>query len=161
MTDYDTNFKMNPPLRTQRDIEALKQGIADGVVTALATDHAPHLLSGKELEFLAAPFGIVGMECALGLYIKALIEPGVVDWPGLIRLMTVGPAGIIQVDKGTLGQGKQADITIFDPNATYTVDAESFVSKGRNCPYQGWELKGVIETTIVGGEIRYARKTTH
>lgn len=157
IVEYDTNFKMNPPLRTQKDIEVIKQGIADGVVDALATDHAPHLLSEKELEFLAAPFGIVGLECALGLYIKALIEPKVVDWSGLIRMMTAGPAGIIKIDKGTLGQGKQADITIFDPEAEYVVDANRFVSKGRNCPYQGWTLKGVVETTIVGGEVRYSR----
>jgi dihydroorotase len=155
--DYDTNFKMNPPLRSQRDIDALRQGIADGMVDALATDHAPHLLSEKELEFLSAPFGIVGLECALGLYIKALLEPRVVDWPGLIRMMTAGPAGIIKVDKGTLGQGKQADVAIFDPLAEFTVDPNRFVSKGRNCPYRDWSLKGVVETTIVGGEIRYQR----
>jgi dihydroorotase len=156
--DYDTNYKMNPPLRAQRDIDALLQGIADGMVDALATDHAPHLLSEKELEFLAAPFGIVSLECALGLYIKALIEPRVVGWSELIRMMTVGPARIINVDKGTLGKGKQADVTIFDPQAGYTVHPERFVSKGRNCPYRGWPLKGVVETTIVGGEIRYQRE---
>lgn len=158
--DYDTNFKMNPPLRAQRDIEVLLQGIADGMVDALATDHAPQLLSEKELEFLTAPFGVVGLECALGLYIKALIEPRVVDWAGLIRMMTVGPAGIINVDKGTLGKGKQADVTIFDPHAEYTVNPNRFVSKGRNCPYRDWPLKGVVETTIVGGEIRYQRESS-
>ncbi len=106
--EYDTNYKVNPPLRTDKDIEALKQAIADGLVDALATDHAPHLQSEKELEFLTAPFGIASLECALGLYVKALIEPGVVDWPGLIRLMAEKPAKIIGVDKGTLGIGKQA-----------------------------------------------------
>ncbi|MFC1762252.1 dihydroorotase [Planctomycetota bacterium] len=154
---YDTNYKMNPPLRSQRDIEVLKQAIADGVVDALATDHAPHLQSEKELEFLSAPFGIASLECALGLYIKALVEPGVIDFAGLIRLMTMGPANIIKIDKGTLGKGQQADITILDPQAAYTVDIDTFLSKSRNCPYQGWRLKGVVEKTIVGGEIRYDR----
>ncbi len=157
--DYDTNYKVNPPLRRNEDIAALKQAIADGVVTALATDHAPHLQSEKELEFLAAPFGIASLECALSLFIKALIEPKVVDWSGLIRLMTIGPAQIIGIDKtkGSLDIGKQADITIFDPTAEYTMDVHSLVSKSRNCPYHGWKLKGVVEYTIVGGEVRYER----
>ncbi|HUU16899.1 MAG TPA: dihydroorotase [Sedimentisphaerales bacterium] len=153
--EYDTNYKVNPPLRTEKDIEALKQAIADGLVDALATDHAPHLQSEKELEFLAAPFGIASLECALGLYVKALIEPGVLDWPGLISLMTEKPAKIIGVDKGTLGIGKQADVTIIDPNAEYEIDVNTFRSKSRNCPYHGWKVKGKVEKTIVGGEIRF------
>jgi dihydroorotase len=153
--DYDTNYKVNPPLRTDKDIEALKAAIAERLVDALVTDHAPHLQSEKELEFLAAPFGIASLECALGLYVKALIEPGVVDWPGLIRLMTERPAKIIGVDKGTLGIGRQGDVTIIDPNAEYAVDVTKFRSKSRNCPYNGWTLKGKVEKTIVGGEIRF------
>ena len=153
--EYDTNYKVNPPLRTEKDIEALKQAIADGLVDALATDHAPHLQSEKELEFLAAPFGIASLECALGLYVKALIEPGVLDWPGLISLMTEKPARIIGVDKGTLGIGKQADVTIIDPDAEYEIDVNRFRSKSRNCPYHGWKVKGKVEKTIVGGEIRF------
>ncbi len=119
------------------------------------TDHAPHLQSEKELEFLTAPFGIVSLECALGLYVKALIEPGILDWSGLINLMTEKPAKIIGIDKGTLGIGKQADITIIDPDMHYIIDADTFVSKSRNCPYNGWTVKGKIEKTIVQGEIRY------
>ena len=153
--EYDTNYKVNPPLRTVKDIEALKQAIADGLVDALATDHAPHLQSEKELEFLAAPFGIASLECALGLYVKALIEPGVLGWPGLISLMTEKPAKIIGVDKGTLGIGRQADVTIIDPNAEYEIDVNTFRSKSRNCPYNGWKVKGKVEKTIVGGEIRF------
>ncbi|RKY24593.1 MAG: dihydroorotase [Planctomycetota bacterium] len=153
--EYDTNYKVNPPLRTERDIEALKEAIAEGLVGALATDHAPHLQSEKELEFLAAPFGIASLECALGLYVKALLEPGVLDWPGLIRLMTEKPANIIGVDKGTLGKGKQADVTIIDPDAEYEIDVNKFRSKSRNCPYHGWTVKGKVEKTIVGGEIRF------
>jgi dihydroorotase len=153
--EYDTNYKVNPPLRTKKDCEALKQAIADGLVDALITDHAPHLQSEKELEFLTAPFGIVSLECALGLYVKALIEPGILDWPALIRLMTEKPAKVIGIDKGTLSAGRQADITIIDPEARYVVDANTFLSKSRNCPYDGWTVKGKVETTIVGGEIRF------
>ncbi|MFA5422666.1 MAG: dihydroorotase [Phycisphaerae bacterium] len=153
--DYDTNFKVNPPLRTAKDIEALKQAIREGLVDALASDHAPHLQSEKELEFLAAPFGIASLECSLGLYVKALIEPKIIDWPALIRLLTVSPARIIGVDKGTLTPGKQADVAIIDPDFEYIVDTAAFRSKSRNCPYQGWSLKGKAVVTIVGGEIRY------
>ena len=156
--DYDTNFKVNPPLRTNEDIEALKQAIADGLVDALATDHAPHLQSAKDLEFLAAPFGIDSIECALPLYVKALIESKVIGWPEMIAMMTCQPAGIIGIDKGTLGVGKQGDVTIIDPNAKWTVDTAKFNSKSRNCPYQGWEVKTKVSYTIVGGEIRYQNK---
>ena len=153
--EYDTNYKVNPPLRSAKDVEALKQAIADGLIDALATDHAPHLQSEREIEFLTAPFGIASLECALALYVKALIEPGILDWPGLIRLMTEKPAKIIGVDKGALGKGKQADVTIIDPNAEYKIDVNTFHSKSRNCPYHGWKVKGKVEKTIVGGEIRF------
>lgn len=153
--EYDTNYKVNPPLRSTKDIEALRQAVGEGLIDALATDHAPHLQSEKELEFLTAPFGIVSLECALGLYVKALIESGILDWPDLIRLMTEKPARIINIDKGTLGVGKQADITIIDPDAEYKIDVNTFYSKSRNCPYNGWLVKGKVEKTIVGGEIRF------
>jgi dihydroorotase len=153
--EYDTNYKVNPPLRGKRDVEALKQAVAEGLVDALATDHAPHLQSEKELEFLAAPFGIASLECALGLYAKALIEPGILDWPGLIKMMTMSPAKIIGIDKGTLNKGKQGDVTIIDPDAEWTIDTNKFVSKSRNCPYHGWKVKGKVEKTIVQGEVRY------
>jgi len=153
--EYDTNYKVNPPLRHSRDVEALKEAIAEGLVDALVTDHGPHLQSEKELEFLAAPFGIASLECALGLYVKALVEPGIVDWPGLIRLMTEGPAKIIGIDKGTLSRDKQADVTIIDPDAEYKIDVGEFRSKSRNCPYHGWTVRGKVEKTIVGGEIRF------
>ncbi len=153
--EYDPNYKVNPPLRTAKDIEALKEAIKEGLIDALVTDHAPHLQSEKELEFLAAPFGIASMECALGLYVKALIEPGVVGWSGLISMMTEKPARIIGVDKGTLGKGKQGDVTIIDPNAEYEIDVNKFRSKSRNCPYHGWAVKGKVEKTIVGGEVRF------
>ncbi|MHC4431074.1 MAG: dihydroorotase [Planctomycetota bacterium] len=154
-SEYDTNFKVNPPLRAQEDVDALRQAVGDGLVDALASDHAPHLQSEKELEFLAAPFGIASLECALGLYVQALIEPGILDWPALIHLMTEKPAKVIGIDKGTLGIGKRADVTIIDPEAEYKVDVDTFRSKSRNCPYHNWTVKGRVEKTIVGGEIRF------
>ncbi len=154
---YVTNYKVNPPLRTKKDVEALRQAVADGLVDALVSDHAPHLQSEKELEFLAAPFGIAALECSLSLFVKALIEPGVVDWPGLIELMTVRPAKVIGIDKGTLTPGKQGDVTIIDPDERYTIDVKQFRSKSRNCPYDGWEVRGRVEKTIVGGEVRFER----
>lgn len=155
-SEYDTNYKVNPPLRTQRDIEALKEAIAEGIVDALVTDHAPHLQSEKELEFLAAPFGIASLECALGLYVKALVEPGILDWAGLIRLLTARPAGVIGIDKGTLSKGRQGDVTIIDADAEYEIDVSKFRSKSRNCPYHGWKVKGKVVNTVVGGEIRFS-----
>ncbi|MHC4363530.1 MAG: dihydroorotase [Planctomycetota bacterium] len=154
--EYDTNYKVNPPLRTEPDIEALKQAISEGLVDALVTDHAPHLQSEKELEFLAAPFGIASLECALGLYVKALIDPNIIDWPALIRLMTEGPAKIIGIEKGTLGKGRQADVTIINPDAECKIDVHKFRSKSRNCPYHGWNVTAKVEKTIVGGEIRFS-----
>jgi dihydroorotase len=153
--EYDTNYKVNPPLRGSADVDALKQAIAEGLIDALVTDHAPHLQSEKELEFLAAPFGIASLECALALFVKALIEPKILDWPALIKLMTVNPARIIGIDKGTLSKGRQADITIIDPNAEYKIDVNKFRSKSKNCPYHGWTVKGRVEKTIVQGEMRF------
>lgn len=154
---YDTNYKVSPPLRGQKDTEALKEAIAEGLVDALASDHAPHLQSEKELEFLAAPFGIASLECALALYAKALIEPKILDWPGVIRMMTMNPARIIGIEKGSLTPGKQGDVTIIDPNEEWTIDVNQFVSKSRNCPYHGWTVKGKVDKTIVGGEVRFER----
>ena len=105
---------------------------------------------------MAAPFGIASLECALGLYVKALVEPGILDWAGLIRMMTERPAKIIGVDKGTLGKGKQGDVAIIDADAEYEIDVNKFRSKSRNCPYHGWTVKGKVEKTIVGGEIRFS-----
>ncbi len=153
--EYNTNFKVNPPLRSRKDADALKEAIAEGLVDALVTDHAPHLQSEKELEFLNAPFGMVSLECALALHIKALIEPKVLDWPGLIRMLTVNPARIIGIDKGSLSPGKQGDVTIIDPDAEWQIDVNKFVSKSRNCPYHGWNVKGKVEKTIVQGEVRF------
>ncbi len=153
--NYDTNYKVNPPLRSAADVEALRAGVADGTISCLATDHAPHSAEEKELEFGLAPFGIISLECALGLYVKALIETGVIDWPALIARLTAGPAAVIGSDLGTLKPGSPADITIIDPKANWTVKVASFASRSRNCPYDGWKLKGRAVCTIVGGEIKH------
>jgi dihydroorotase len=153
---YDTNFKMNPPLRTAADVSACVEGVKDGTIDILATDHAPHLAEEKELEFQYAPFGIISIECALPLYIKALIEPGHVSWMKLIELMSTRPAQIVGLgNKGHLKEGADADVTIIDPNREWTIDPEQFQSKSRNCPFAGWNVKGRAIATIVAGEVRW------
>ncbi|HOJ76119.1 MAG TPA: dihydroorotase [Phycisphaerae bacterium] len=152
---YDTNFKMNPPLRTRHDVEACRQGVADGTIDCLVTDHAPHALQDKDLEFLDAPFGIIGLETAIPLYIKALIEPGLIDWVSLIERLTVRPAAVLSLPKGTLAPGADADVTLIDPEMEWTVDVRQFRSKSRNCPFDGWTVRGRAVTTIVGGRIKY------
>ena len=157
---YDTNFKMNPPLRTAADVQACIEGVKDGTIDCLATDHAPHLAEEKELEFPIAPFGIIGLECALPLYVKALVEPGHLDWMRLIELMTTRPAEIVKLPKGTLKEGADADVTIIDPNMRWAIDVENFASKSRNCPFDGWDVSGRAVATIVGGQVKWtlARK---
>lgn len=154
---YDTDAKMNPPLREARDIELIREGIADGTITILATDHAPHAVDEKGLDFNAAPFGIIGLEGALPLYAKALVETGVIDWPRLIAMMTSEPAKLVGLDRvglGRLAVGGPADITVIDPSERWTIDASSFRSRSRNCPFDGWEVVGRPIATIVAGEVR-------
>jgi len=151
---YDTNFKMNPPLRTAADVAACIEGIKDGTIDCLATDHAPHRAEEKELEFADAPMGIIGLECALALYIKALVEPGHIDWMKLIELMSMRPAQIVKLNRGTLAKGAAADVTVIDPNQSWTIDSDKFKSLSRNCPFQGWEVKGRTKATIVGGDLK-------
>jgi dihydroorotase len=155
---YDPNYKMNPPLRTSTDVEALRRGVADGTIDCLATDHAPHAKEEKELEFGLAPFGIISLECALGLFAKALIDTGLMDWPDLLQRMTAGPAKVIGQQLGTLSPGSRADLTIIDPDTPWTVDVDAFRSKARNCPYHGWELHARAVTTIVSGKVKYQLK---
>ena len=152
---YDSNFKMNPPLRTAADVEALRAGVVDGTICCLATDHAPHTQEEKDLEFALAPFGIVGLDCALGLYAKALIETGLCGWDTVIERMTVGPAASIHSELGTLKVGRPGDVTIIDPELEWTIDVDSFKTKGRNCPWNGWQLKGRATTTIVNGDVKF------
>ncbi len=152
---YDTNTKMNPPLRTARDREALIQGVVDGTIDCLATDHAPHTDIEKDGDFDSAPFGIVGLETALGLYMKALVEPKHLSLGELILRMTRNPLSVLGRDGGTLAAGADADVTIFDPAQRWTVRASEFASKARNMPFEGWELSGKILITLVGGRVTY------
>ncbi|HUT02025.1 MAG TPA: dihydroorotase [Phycisphaerae bacterium] len=152
---YDPNYKVNPPLRSADDVEAVRAGVADGTLDCLATDHAPHSAEEKDLEFSLAPFGIISLDCALGLYVKALLRTGRMDWPDLIARMTVGPAAVIGYPLGTLSVGAEADITVIDPAKRWTVNIAKFASRSRNCPYHGWQLTGRAVATIVGGEIKY------
>jgi len=149
---YDTNFKMNPPLRAQSDVDALIQGISDGVVTILASDHAPHCAYEKEVEFDMAPFGIVGLETELGLFIDLLVHKHkAIDLPRLIALLTIEPARLLRLDRGTLTHGAPGDVTLIDPALEWTVDAAAFQSRSTNTPFHGWQLKGRAIRTIVAG----------
>lgn len=152
---YNTNAKMNPPLRTKADVEALQQGLKDGTIDLLVTDHAPHHYDEKEREFADAPNGIVGLETALGVNITYLVESGILTIPELVNRMACLPAKVFHLPGGTLAQGGIADVTVFDPVREWTVDPKRFKSKGRNTPYGGHVLKGQAICTIVGGKIVY------
>jgi dihydroorotase len=152
---YDTNYKMSPPLRTQHDVNACRQGVVDGTIDCLVTDHAPHAIQDKELEFLDAPFGIIGLETAIPLYLKALIEPGLIDWMTLIERLTVRPAAVLSLAKGALSPGADADVTLIDPEMEWTIDARQFESKSRNCPFDGQTVRGRAVMTIVAGRVKY------
>ncbi len=149
---YNTMAKMNPPLRTAEDVAAIKQGLKDGTIDAIATDHAPHGMDEKAGEFDYAPFGIVGLETSLGLTLK-LVDENVLSLSEAIRKLSVNPAAILKIDKGALAAGSDADITIIDPGAAWTVDSSRFKSKSRNTPFNGWKLKGRAALTIVGGRL--------
>jgi len=151
--NFDADLKMNPPLRTQRDIDALLEGIADGTLEILASDHAPHAKFEKEVEFDAAPFGIVGLETELGLFIDLLVHRHkTIAMCRLIEMLTVNPAKLLGLEAGTLSLGAPADVTLIDPDLEWTVDAGSFQSASRNTPFHGWKLKGRAVRTIVAGK---------
>lgn len=151
--NFDANFKMNPPLRAQRDIDALLEGIADGTIDILASDHAPHAGFEKEVEFDRAPFGIVGLETELGLFLDLLLHKyRRIDLPRLIQMLTVNPARLLGLKSGTLSIGAPADVTLIDPNLEWMVDSTTFQSASRNTPFAGWKLKGRAVRTIVGGK---------
>ncbi|HWL54568.1 MAG TPA: dihydroorotase [Chthoniobacteraceae bacterium] len=154
---FDTNFKMNPPLRTQRDVDQLIEGIADGTITILASDHAPHCDFEKEMEFDRAPFGILGLETELGLFLDLLVhKKKAISLPRLIELYTINPARLIKIDRGTLSPGAVADVTVINPDLEWTVDKEASFSRSRNTPFHGWELRGRAVRTIVAGKTVWA-----
>lgn len=152
---FDSNYKMSPPLRSQQDVEACIAGLADGTIDCICTDHAPHAREKKMQELDRAPFGIIGLETALGLVITQLIEPGHLDWPTALAKMTINPARILGIDKGTLRAGADADVTIIDPQLRWQVDPARFRSKSSNTPFGGRWLTGRAVTVVVGGRVKY------
>ena len=152
---FDTNMKMNPPLRSKKDVEALKQGLRDNVIDAIASDHAPHTENEKEIEFDRAEFGVIGLETMLAVSITELIETRLLNWPELVARLTSNPAKILGLKQGTLAVGAEADVIIVDPKKEWTVTREDFVSMSKNSSFLGRTLKGVVATTIYGGKIGY------
>jgi dihydroorotase len=151
--NFDTNYKMNPPLRSQTDVDALLEGIADGTLSILCSDHAPHADFEKEVEFDAAPFGIVGLETELGLFLDLLVHKlRKIDIVRLIEMYTEEPARLLKIDAGALSIGATADVTVIDPDLEWTVRVDKFESASRNSPFDGWKLKGRAVRTIVGGK---------
>ncbi len=153
--NYNANFKMNPPLRSEEDVAAIRKALKEGIIDCIATDHAPHSSTEKQCEFDEAAFGIVGLETLFALTYSHLVEPGVVSLSRAIELLTVAPSKIVGIHKGTLSEGADADIAIFDIQNEKKVDVNEFKSKGKNSPFNGWNLKGWATTTIVSGEIKY------
>lgn len=157
--NYDTNTKMNPPLRTEIDVKAIKEGLSDGTIDCIATDHAPHTIEDKNKEYDLAPFGIIGLETLLGLVITELVESKVLSLSEAVARMTCNPAKIFNLKgRGSLKPGNIADITIIDPKKKYTVKAEEIISKSKNSPFIGRNLTGACDTTIVGGKIVWSLK---
>jgi dihydroorotase len=155
LSGYDTNAKMNPPLREMVDRDAMIQGLADGSIDAIATDHAPHHYDEKEVEFDRAPFGIVGLETAVSLVFDRLVHCGHIGLPRMVELLSANPARILKIPGGTLAVGAPADVTLLAPDLPVIVSASRFRSKSRNTPFDGWTLRGGVGATIVGGRIVY------
>jgi dihydroorotase len=152
---FDSNFKMNPPLRSWTDVEAVIEGLKDNTIEILATDHAPHASEKKMKEIDQAPFGIVGLETLVPITVASLIDAGHLTWPEVLRKLTCNPARLLGIPKGTLKAGADADVTIIDPELAWTIDPAQFRSKSRNTPFGGWKVRGRAHTVIVAGEVRF------
>lgn len=150
---YDTNMKMNPPLRAKEDVEAIKAALKDGTIDAIATDHAPHTDSEKDVEFDFAPFGIIGLETALSLAVMELVEKKILSWSDLFTRMSVAPAQLLGIDRGSLRKGSAADIVIIDPGKEYAYTKDSVASRSKNSPFIGWKLKGRASHVFVAGKL--------
>ncbi|HUU45436.1 MAG TPA: dihydroorotase [Acidobacteriota bacterium] len=151
--NFDPMLKVNPPLGTQEEVDAVRQGVADGTIDCIATDHAPHAEQEKDGEFDLAPFGMIGLGTALSICRQALIDTGVLDWPGLIARLTYRPAQAFGLDAGRLAKGQAADVVVIDPERVWTATPEALASKSKNSPFLGWELKGRVCATLVGGRL--------
>jgi dihydroorotase len=158
VAEYDTNMKINPPLRTQEDLAAILAGLKNGVIDAIASDHAPHTENEKDIEFDRAEFGKIGLESGLAVCVQELIEKQILGWPELVGKISLGPARILGINKGSLAIGQEADITIVDPAKELVLTKENIVSKSKNSPFIGRRLKGVVEYTILAGKIAYEAK---
>jgi len=150
----DANFKMNPPLRSATDVAALREGLQDGALDCIASDHAPHPAEEKALGLLRAPFGVIGLETSLPVLWTELVETGYLDAAKLILLLTTNPARILRLDRGTLRVGAPADVTVIDPQARWRIEPEKFLSKSRNCPFAGREVKGKVVAVVVNGALQ-------
>ena len=146
---------MNPPLRTKEDVEALKEGLKEGIMDVISTDHAPHSEEEKRLPIEKAPFGIVGLETSVPLTITELVDTGILTPMQMAEKMSYNPAKILGLDRGSLAEGKPADVTVIDPEAEYTIDAKKFASKGKNTPFDGRKVKGRVMATVCDGNIVY------
>ena len=151
---FDTSTKINPPLRSKKDVEAIKEGLRDGTIDVIASDHAPHSSLEKDVEYDVAAFGIIGLETLLPLTLR-LVSQNVLSLTEALKKLTINPAKILGINKGRLCEGADADITIVDMDAEYTVDVASFRSKSRNSPFHGWRLKGRVIYTLVSGTLVY------
>lgn len=154
MRTFDSNYKMSPPLRSDDDVKAIIAGLVDGTLEVIATDHAPHAPEKKMRELDQAPNGIIGLETLVPICIKALIEPGILTWPQLIEKLTINPARVLGIARGTLKSGEIADVTIIDPKVEWTIDAGKFKSKSRNSPYSGWKVSGRASAVVVAGKVK-------
>ncbi len=152
---YDTNMKMNPPLRSKDDVLAIKKALKSGIIDVIASDHAPHTENEKEIEFDRSEFGVIGLETMLSVCISELIDTGILDWRELVRKLSLAPANILGINKGTLSVGADADITVVDPVKEWVVAKDNLFSKSKNCAFLGKKLKGVVEYTLCAGEIVY------
>jgi len=155
LSGYDTRLKMNPPLRSARDREAVRQALAKGVIDVIASDHAPHTIGEKDIEFDRAEFGVIGLETELGVSATQLVHTGLMGWPELVRKLSLNPAKILNIDGGTLGEGRPANITVIDPGYEWVVRKEDFRSASRNSPFIGSTLKGRAAYTIVNGAVAF------
>jgi dihydroorotase len=155
LRSFDSNYKLNPPLRTEDDVRAVIAGLKDGTLDVLASDHSPQAPQKKLRELDQAPFGIVGLETLLPISVAALIEPGHLTWPQFLGKLTSGPAQVLGIDRGTLKNGADADVTIIDPKMEWTIDVSKFASKSRNSPFDGRKVRGRAHRVIVGGDVKF------